>query len=89
MLAHELRTPLALIRNAVEILRRWGDEQKVKPATEMMQRQVGHMGVSLTTCLNKPRHPSQDRTSKRAGRTGIGRPSRRRSRPPVLRQHGP
>jgi signal transduction histidine kinase len=44
MLAHELRNPLAPIRNAVEILRRsGGDEQKVKPATEMMQRQVGQM----------------------------------------------
>ena len=44
LLSHELRTPLAPIRNGVEILRRFGsDEQKVKPATEMMQRQVGHM----------------------------------------------
>jgi len=44
ILAHELRTPLAPIRNAVEILRRsGGDEQRVKPATEMMQRQVGQM----------------------------------------------
>jgi CheY-like chemotaxis protein len=44
MLAHELRNPLAPIRNAVEILRRsGGDEQKVKPVTDMMQRQVGHM----------------------------------------------
>ena len=44
MLAHELRNPLAPIRNAVEILRQsGGDEQKVKPATEMMQRQVGQM----------------------------------------------
>ena len=32
------------IRNAVEILgRSGGDEQQVKPATEMMQRQVGQM----------------------------------------------
>ena len=44
LLAHELRNPLAPIRNAVEILRRsGGDEQKVKPVTDMMQRQVGHM----------------------------------------------
>ena len=44
MLAHELRNPLAPIRNAVEILRRsGGDEHTVKPATEMMQRQVEHM----------------------------------------------
>ena len=44
MLAHELRNPLAPIQNVVEILRRsGGDEQTVKPATEMMQRQVGQM----------------------------------------------
>ena len=44
MLAHELRNLLAPIRNVVEILRRLGgDEQKMKPVTEMMQRQVGQM----------------------------------------------
>jgi hypothetical protein len=44
MLAHELRNPLAPIRNALEILRRSGDDrQSVKPATEMMWRQVGQM----------------------------------------------
>jgi signal transduction histidine kinase len=44
MLAHELRNPLAPIRNAVEILRRSeGDEQAVKPVTEMMERQVKQM----------------------------------------------
>jgi signal transduction histidine kinase len=44
MLAHELRNPLAPIRNAVEILRRsGGDQQKINPVTEMMQRQVGQM----------------------------------------------
>jgi signal transduction histidine kinase/CheY-like chemotaxis protein len=44
MLAHELRNPLAPIRNAVEILRRsGGDEQKMKLATEVMHRQVGQM----------------------------------------------
>jgi signal transduction histidine kinase/ActR/RegA family two-component response regulator len=44
MLAHELRNPLAPMRNAVEILRRsGGDDQRVNPATEMMQRQLGQM----------------------------------------------
>jgi signal transduction histidine kinase/CheY-like chemotaxis protein len=44
VLAHELRNPLAPIRNAVEILHRsGGDERTLKPATEMMKRQVGHM----------------------------------------------
>lgn len=44
MLAHELRNPLAPIRNAVEVLRRsWQDEHKLRPATEMIQRQIDHM----------------------------------------------
>jgi signal transduction histidine kinase/ActR/RegA family two-component response regulator len=44
MLAHELRNPLAPMRNAVEILERsGGDEQKLKLATEMMRRQVSQM----------------------------------------------
>ena len=44
MLAHELRNPLAPMRNAVEILERsGGDEQKLKMATGMMRRQVGQM----------------------------------------------
>jgi signal transduction histidine kinase len=44
MLAHELRNPLAPIRNAVEILQRsGGDERQRKPATEMIHRQVGQV----------------------------------------------
>ena len=56
MLSHELRTPLAPIRNGVEILRRFGgDEQKIKPATEMMQRQVGHMVRLIDDLLDTSR----------------------------------
>jgi PAS domain S-box-containing protein len=43
MLGHELRTPLAPIRNGVEILRRVGGDEQKLTATEMMQRQVAHM----------------------------------------------
>ena len=43
-LAHELRNPLAPIRNALEILRLAGDDPaKSKFAREMMQRQVSQM----------------------------------------------
>src|SRR6187431_462748 len=43
-LAHELRNPLAPIRNALEILRIAGDDpQKSLKAREMMERQVGQM----------------------------------------------
>jgi signal transduction histidine kinase len=56
LLAHELRNPLAPIRNAVEILRRsGGDEQKVKLATEMMQRQVGQMVLLVDDLLDVSR----------------------------------
>lgn len=44
MLAHELRNPLAAIRNAVQILRRnEGDAQTTRSASEILDRQVGHM----------------------------------------------
>jgi signal transduction histidine kinase len=44
MLAHELRNPLAPIRNAVEILRLMPDDcEAVKSATTLMDRQVGQM----------------------------------------------
>jgi signal transduction histidine kinase len=43
-LAHELRNPLAPIRNALEILRLAGtDEAKSRPAREMMERQLVQM----------------------------------------------
>ena len=44
MLAHELRNPLAPIRNAVHILRRAGaDNHKIQPTLEMLDRQVVQM----------------------------------------------
>jgi signal transduction histidine kinase len=43
-LAHELRNPLAPIRNALEIIRLAGDDpEKSRMAREMMQRQVSQM----------------------------------------------
>jgi signal transduction histidine kinase/integral membrane sensor domain MASE1 len=44
MLAHELRNPLAPIRNALEILKHSpGDEAAAAPARDMMQRQLQHL----------------------------------------------
>jgi two-component system CheB/CheR fusion protein len=44
MLAHELRNPLAPIRNAVEILRLMPDNvEAVKSATKLMERQIAQM----------------------------------------------
>ena len=53
MLAQELRNPLAPISNAVEILRRSGDDDKVlRPAAEMMQRQVGYLARLVDDLLD-------------------------------------
>jgi signal transduction histidine kinase/ActR/RegA family two-component response regulator len=44
MLAHELRNPLAPIRNALSIVRMTdGNREALQSATEMIERQVGHM----------------------------------------------
>ncbi|MFL5245378.1 MAG: ATP-binding protein [Gemmataceae bacterium] len=44
MLAHELRNPLAPVRNALQILRiKCGDDPVVKGMAEIMSRQVAHM----------------------------------------------
>jgi signal transduction histidine kinase len=43
MLAHELRNPLAPIRNTISILRLSGGTQPASQLWEMMERQVGHM----------------------------------------------
>ena len=44
MLAHELRNPLAPIRNALQVMRlTGGNGEAVQSASEMMERQVGQM----------------------------------------------
>ncbi|MGI8409615.1 MAG: PAS domain S-box protein [Pyrinomonadaceae bacterium] len=43
MLAHELRNPLAPIRNALEIMRLTGTDTSTSAATDMMERQVGQL----------------------------------------------
>jgi PAS domain S-box-containing protein len=42
-LAHELRSPLAPIRNGLELLQRRGISQPIEPTVAMMQRQLGHL----------------------------------------------
>lgn len=55
-LAHELRNPLAPIRNAVEILRRaGGDEKNVRPVTEMLQRQISQIVCLVDDLLDVSR----------------------------------
>ena len=45
MLAHELRNPLAPLRNALQIVRQRGPDRRavVRQAWELMDRQVGHL----------------------------------------------
>jgi PAS domain S-box-containing protein len=43
LLAHELRNPLAPIRNGLQVIRRSEDRGSRERAQEMMERQLGHM----------------------------------------------
>lgn len=56
MLAHELRNPLAPIRNAVHMLRMAGDQHDiVRSASEMMERQVRQMARLVDDLLDASR----------------------------------
>ena len=55
MLAHELRNPLAPIRNALEVIRLDPDPASVATASEMASRQVGHMARLLDDLLDVSR----------------------------------
>ncbi|HET9314550.1 MAG TPA: PAS domain S-box protein, partial [Vicinamibacteria bacterium] len=56
MLAHELRSPLAPISNAVQVLRMAGaDAGAVRASTEMLERQVGQMAHLVDDLLDMSR----------------------------------
>jgi signal transduction histidine kinase/CheY-like chemotaxis protein len=56
MLAHELRNPLAAIRNAVQILMRTESaDPTVRSASEILDRQVGHMARQVDDLLDVSR----------------------------------
>ena len=56
MLAHELRNPLAPIRNALEILRQRGESREaVHSASQMMERQIGQMARLVDDLLDVSR----------------------------------
>ena len=55
MLAHELRNPLAPIRNAVEILRRSEDHEVRERARQMVARQVQHLARLVDDLLDVSR----------------------------------
>jgi len=63
MLAHELRNPLAPVRNALDLMRRSGnDEEIVRKTTDVMQRQVSQM-VRLVEDLFDISRIGQDKLS--------------------------
>jgi CheY-like chemotaxis protein len=56
MLAHELRTPLAPIRNAVQLMRKAGPhEPQVTQARDMIDRQAAHMARLIDDLLDMSR----------------------------------
>ncbi len=68
MLAHELRNPLAPIRNAVQIMRlTGGNAEAVHSASEMMERQIGQM-VRLVDDLLDVSRISRGKIELRRGR---------------------
>jgi PAS domain S-box-containing protein len=55
MLAHELRNPLAPIRNALHVLRLRADLATIDRMREMMERQVGHLSRMVDDLLDVSR----------------------------------
>jgi signal transduction histidine kinase/ActR/RegA family two-component response regulator len=56
ILAHELRNPLAVIHNAVQVqLRASGDAKAVASTSEMLERQIGQMGRLVDDLLDMSR----------------------------------
>ncbi len=54
-LAHELRNPLAPIRNGLEILKRAGDEDSKRQARAMIERQTGQMAHLIDDLMDVAR----------------------------------
>ena len=91
MLAHELRNPLAPIRNALQIMRlTGGDGRGLRPASEMMERQVEQM-VRLVDDLLDVSRISRGKIELRKERVDLASVRRATpSRPPArYRRAGP
>ncbi|HET6423610.1 MAG TPA: ATP-binding protein [Planctomycetaceae bacterium] len=71
LLAHELRNPLAPVRNGLEVLQLAGDDVRVaREAREMMERQLGHM-VRLIDDLLDVSRISRNKMQLRRGRIAL------------------
>jgi PAS domain S-box-containing protein len=71
LLAHELRNPLAPMRNAVQVLRLGGDSVAVLAASDMMERQLGQM-VRLVDDLLDISRISRGKIQLRKSRIDLG-----------------
>ncbi len=69
-LAHELRNPLAPVRNAVQVLNMTGDDQTSRKAREILERQVGQMTRLVDDLLDVSRI-RQGKISMRRERVGL------------------
>ncbi len=90
-LAHELRNPLAPIRNALEIMRLAGTSGAAAEQVRTMIRAPAYANGALggRPARREPYHQRQDRTPQGAGRTGGGRRQCRRNQSPAHRGVGP
>jgi len=77
MLAHELRNPLAPIRNAAEVIRLTGPEQpRLQWAREVIDRQLSHMvPAGGRPARRVPDHPREDSPPEGASGRGGGGPA--------------
>jgi two-component system CheB/CheR fusion protein len=76
MLAHELRNPLAPVRNALHVLRlRGGDCKTVEQVREMMERQVSHISRLVDDLLDVSR-VSRGKIQLRTARLDLARLAR-------------
>ena len=91
MLAHELRNPLAPIRNAVQILRVKGPAvPELQWARDVIDRQVQQMTRLVDDLLDVSRITrGKIELRKEQRRTGHGGEQCRRSQPPAHREVGP
>ncbi len=83
LLAHELRNPLAPIRNGLQVIRLSDDRAARERSQAMMDRQLGaHGAADRRPARRVPDQPEQDGAAAGAGRAGRRGGQRRRDRPP-------
>lgn len=89
MLAHELRNPLAPLRNGVEIIKRHEVPSTVARVAEVMSRQIGHLARLVDDLLDVSRL-SKGKIELRVGRVSVAELVRNAEElgRPICEQHG-